>query len=109
MLRSVIERYCNDYDYLDIVIGLIESLPNDTSTGIIDAATSVFKTLAYIFEKATSERKLLIKWRMDELVINIVSRFNILDRAWPDNNPWKDTSIKEFLHPLYLKLQNISV
>lgn len=97
MLHSVIERYCNDYDYLDIVIGLIESLPNDTSTGIIDAATSVFKTLAYIFEKATSERKLLIKWRMDELVINIVSRFNILDREWPDNNPWKDTSIKEFL------------
>ena len=34
---------------------------------------------------------------MNELVVNIVSRFNILDSSWPDNDSWKDESIKEFL------------
>ena len=34
---------------------------------------------------------------MNELVINVVSRFNILDRPWLDNDSWKDGSIKEFL------------
>lgn len=34
---------------------------------------------------------------MNELVINIVSRFNILDSPWPENDSWKDGSIKEFL------------
>ena len=34
---------------------------------------------------------------MNELVVNIVSRFNILDSPWPDNDSWKDGSIKEFL------------
>lgn len=34
---------------------------------------------------------------MNELVINVVSRFNILDSPWPDNDLWKDGSIKEFL------------
>ena len=97
MLRSVIGKYCNDSSYLDIVIGLIESLPNDTSPRIIDAATSVFRMLKRIFEETTNDGKLLIKWRMNELVVNIVSRFNILDSSWPDNDSWKDESIKEFL------------
>lgn len=34
---------------------------------------------------------------MNELVINVVSRFNILDSPWPDNDSCKDGSIKEFL------------
>lgn len=34
---------------------------------------------------------------MKEFVINIVSRYNILDNPWPDNDSWKDGSIKEFL------------
>ena len=97
MLCSGIEKYCNDYRYLDIVIGLIESLPNDTSTRILDAATSVFRMLGRIFEETGNNEKLPIKRRMKELFINIVSRFNIIDNSWPDNDSWKDGSIKEFL------------
>lgn len=97
MLRSAIEKYCNDLNFLDIVIGLIESLPNDTSPRIIDAFTSVFKTLEQMCTGADNDEKLLIKCRMNELVINVVSRFNILDSPWPDNDSWKDGSIKEFL------------
>lgn len=97
MLCSAIEKYCNNSGYLDIVIGLIESLPNDTSPRIIDAATSVFRMLERISEGTRDDEKLLIKCRMNELVINIVSRFNILDNPWSDNDSWKDESIKEFL------------
>ncbi len=97
MLRSAIEKYCNDSRYLDIVIGLIESLPNDTSPRILDAATSVFRMLERKCEETSNDEKLLIKWRMKELVINIVSRFNILDNSWSDNVSWKDESIKGFL------------
>lgn len=35
MLRSAIKKYSNDLDCLDIVIELIESLPNDTSPSLI--------------------------------------------------------------------------
>ena len=97
MLRSVIEKYCSNSNYLDIVIGLIESLPNDTSPRIIDAAISVFRTLEKMHTEASSDEKLLIQCRMNELVINIVSRFNIIDSPWPENDSWKDGSIKEFL------------
>ena len=97
MLRSAIKKYSNDLDCLDIVIGLIESLPNDTSPRIIDASTSVFRTLEQIYTGADDDERLLIKRRMNELVINVVSRFNILDSPWPDNDSWKDGSIKEFL------------
>lgn len=97
MLRSAIEKYCNDSSYLDIVIGLIESLPNDTSPRIIDAATSVFRTLEQMCTGTGDDERLLIKCRMNELVINVVSRFNILDSPWPDSDSWKDGSIKEFL------------
>lgn len=97
MLRSAIEKYCDDLNFLDIVIGLIESLPNDTSPRIIDASTSVFRTLEQMCTGADDDERLLIKCRMNELVINVVSRFNILDSPWPDNDSWKDGSIKEFL------------
>lgn len=97
MLRSVIEKYCNDSDYLDIVIGLIESLPNDTSPRIIEAATSVFRTLEQMCIGTDDDERILLKCRMKELVVNLVSRFNILDKSWPDNDSWKDESIKEFL------------
>lgn len=97
MLRSAIERYCNDSGYLDIVIGLIESLPNDTSSRIINAATYVFRTLEQMRMVTDDDKRLLIKCRMNELVTNIVSRFNILDSPWLDNDPWKDGNIKEFL------------
>lgn len=97
MLRSAIEKYCNDSSYLDIVISLIESLPNDTSPRLIDAATSVFRTLEQMCTGTSGDEKLLIKCRMNELVINVVSRFNILDIPWPDSDSWKDGSIKEFL------------
>lgn len=97
MLCSIIEKYCNDSDYLDIIIGLIESLPNNTSPRIIEAATSVFRTLEQICTGTDDDERILLKCRMNELVINVVSRFNILDRSWPDNDSWKDGSIKEFL------------
>lgn len=97
MLRSVIEKYCNNSDYLDIVIGLIESLPNDTNPRIIEAATSVFRTLEQMCIGTDDDEEILLKCRMNELVVNIVSRFNILDRPWPDSDSWKDGSIKEFL------------
>lgn len=97
MLCSAIEKYCNNSGYLDIVIGLIESLPNDTSPRIIDAATSVFRTLEQMCIGTNYDERLRIKRRMNELVINVVSRFNILDTPWPDSDSWKDGSIKEFL------------
>lgn len=97
MLCSIIEKYCNDSDYLDIVIGLIESLPNDTSPRIIEAATSVFRLLGQMCAGTDDDEKVLIERRMKELVVNVVSRFNILDMPWPDNDSWKDGSIKEFL------------
>ncbi len=97
MLRSAIEKYCNDSRYLDIVIGLIESLPNETSPRIIDAATSVLKMLDQTCTGTSGDERLLIKCRMNELVINVVSRFNILDSPWLDSDSWKDGSIKEFL------------
>lgn len=97
MLCSAIEKYCNDPDYSDIVIGLIESLPNDTSPRIIEAATSVFRTLEQMYTGIDDDEKLLIKCCMNELVINVVSRFNILDMPWPDRDSWKNGSIKEFL------------
>lgn len=97
MLCSAIEKYCNNSGYLDIVIGLIESLPNDISPRIIDAATSVFRTLEQMCIGTDDDERLRIKRRMNELVINVVSRFNILDTPWPDSDSWKDGSIKEFL------------
>ena len=97
MLCSAIEKYCNDSGYLDIVIGLIESLPNDTSPRIIDAATSVFRTPEQMCAGTDDDERLRIKRRMNELAINVVSRFNILDTPWTDSDSWKDGSIKEFL------------
>jgi len=97
MLCSIIEKYCNDPCCLDIVIGLIISLPNNTSPRIIEAATSVFRTLEKLCAETDNDEKILFKCRMKELVVNIVSRFNILDRPWPDNDSWKEGSIKEFL------------
>lgn len=97
MLRSAIEKYCNDSSFLDIIIGLIESLPNDTSPRIIEAATSVFRTLEQMCTRTGDDERLLVKCHMNELVINVVSRFNILDSPWPDSDSWKDGSIKEFL------------
>ncbi len=97
MLCSIVEKYCNDPCCLDIVIGLIKSLPNNTSPRIIKAATSVFRTLEKLCAETDNDKKILFKCRMKELVVNIVSRFNILDRPWPDNDSWKEGSIKEFL------------
>lgn len=97
MLLSAIEKYCNDPAYLDIVIGLIESLPNDTSPRLIDSAASVFRTLAQRCIESDDRERLRLKWRMNELVTNVVSRFNILDKPWPENDPWKDGSMKDFL------------
>ena len=57
MLRSAIKKYSNDLDCLDIVIGLIESLPNDTSPRIIDASTSVFRTLEQIYTGADDDER----------------------------------------------------
>lgn len=97
MLESVIKKYSADSRYLDIVIGLIESLPNDMNPRIIDAATSVFETLNQMSIVASEKESMLIKQRMGELVVNVLSRFNILDNPWPENDSWKDGSIKEFL------------
>lgn len=97
MLCSVIEKYCNDSNYLDIIIGLIESLPNDTSPRIIDAATSVFGILEQVHSVTDDNKKLFVECRMRELVANLVSRFNILDNPWSANDSWIDGSIKKFL------------
>ena len=58
MLLSAIEKYCNDPAYLDIVIGLIESLPNDTSPRLIDSAASVFRTLARMCIESDDKERL---------------------------------------------------
>lgn len=97
MIRAAIEKYCNDSLYSTIAIGLIESLPNDTSQRLIGAATKVFKTLYESYSKSAGEEALLIKSRMDELVVNIVSRFNILDKPYSLNESWKNSSISDFL------------
>ena len=97
MLRATIEKYCNDSRCLDIVIGLIESLPNDTSPQIIDAAIAVFRTLEKMYTGADNEKRLWIKRQMNELVVNVVSRFNILDKPWTESNSWKYGNVEEFL------------
>lgn len=97
MLCSIVEKYCNDPCCSEIVIGLIKSLPNNTSSRIIEAATSVFRTLEKLCAETDNNEKILFKRRMKELVVNIVSRFNILDRSWPENDSWKEGSIKNFL------------
>lgn len=96
MLLSAIEKYCKDPDYQNIIISLIESLPNDTSPRLIDAATSVLRTINPEEARSTYEES-LIKCRAKELVVNVVSRFNILDRTWMDSDSWIESSIKEFL------------
>ena len=97
MLCSIVEKYCNDPCCSEIVIGLIKSLPNNTSPRIIEAATSVFRILEKLCAETDNNEKILFKRRMKELVVNIVSRFNILDRSWPENDSWKEGSIKNFL------------
>lgn len=97
MIRSVIEKYCNDVQYSAITIKLIESLPNETSPRLIDAATKVFNALVKSAIELDGDEALIIKNQMNELVVNIVSRFNIIDESWPDNDSWKDGSIKDFL------------
>lgn len=96
MLLSAIEKYCKDPDYQNIIISLIESLPNDTSPRLIDAATSVLGTINPEEARGTYEES-LIKYRAKELVVNVISRFNILDRTWLDSDSWIEGSIKELL------------
>lgn len=101
MVLSVIEKYCTDYEYSLIVISLIESLPNDMCSRLINASTEVFKTLFKQFICLSGDKALLIKKRMNELVVNVVSRFNILDKPWPGINSWEAGSIEEFLRTVY--------
>lgn len=97
MIRSAIEKYCKDSRYLIIAISLIESLPNDTSPRLIDAATSILRTLDQMCTETNGDERILIKSSINELVINIVSRFNVLDRPWIGGDSYKDGSIKGFL------------
>lgn len=97
MIRSVIDKYCNNPKYVDIIIGLIESLPNDISTTIINAATSALDILNHMLIEENEYKRQLIKRRMNELVINIVSRFNILDEPWIESHSMKNESIKGFI------------
>lgn len=97
MVRSVIDKYCNNSKYVDIIMGLIESLPNDISTIIINAATSALDILYHKLIEANENKRQLIKRRMNELVINIVSRFNILDKPWIESHSVKSESIKGFI------------
>jgi len=76
MIRSVITKYCNDLRFINLTIGLIESLPNDTSPQIIKAATSVLNNLNRLSTEKEGEERLFAKHWMNELVTNIVSRFN---------------------------------
>ena len=99
MICSVIEKYCNtsNFSYLNIVISLIESLPNDISKSIIDAATCVFKNLNRLREETSGDKRILIQHHMNELVANIVSRYNILEVRCSGDSSWQDESIREFL------------
>lgn len=97
MIRSVIQKCCNNPKYVDIIIGLIESLPNDISTCIINAATSALDILYHKFIEANENKRQLIKRRMNELVVNIVSRFNILDEPWIESHSMKNESIERFI------------
>ena len=97
MIRSVIDKYCNNPKYVDIIIGLIESLPNDISTTIINAATSALDILNHMLIEADEYKRQLIKRRMNELVVNIVSRFNTLDEPWIESHSMKNESIERFI------------
>lgn len=97
MIRSVIQKCCNNPKYVDIIIGLIESLPNDISTCIINAATSALDILNHMLIEADEHKRQLIKRRMNELVINILSRFDILDEPWIKSHSMKNESIERFI------------
>ena len=98
MIRSVIKKYSDDVCYRNQIIGLVESLPNDTTSDIIESAISVIEALNRYEELSSSdEEKLLLKHHRDELIINVLSRFNILDDNRVRIPNWKDESIKNLL------------
>ena len=85
------------YQYSAILVSLIESLPNEISPRLINASTKVLKTLLKQQVNLNGEDALLNKKCMKELVINIMSRFNILVEPRADSYSWKETCIKEFM------------
>ena len=98
MIRSVIKKYSEDVCYRNQIIGLVESLPNDTTPDIIESAISVIEALNRYEELSSSdEEKLLLKHHRDELIINVLSRFNILDDNRVRVSNWKHESIKNLL------------
>ena len=98
MIRSVIKKYSDDVCYRNQIIGLVESLPNDTTPDIIESAVSVIEALNRYEELSSSdEEKLLLKHHRDELIINVLSRFNILDDNRVRSSNWKDESVKNLL------------
>lgn len=97
MILSCINKYCNNSNYIDIIIGLIKSLPNDTNATIIDASTSIIKLLKQELISANNTKCRLIKRRMHELAVNIVSRFNTFDTRQSDNGLYIVEKIQDFL------------
>lgn len=99
MLHSVINKYVDDNHCRNQIIGLLESLPNDTTPSIIESAVSVIEALNSRYEEIShsDQEKLLVKHHRDELIINILSRFNTLDGKRLRNSYWNDESIKALL------------
>lgn len=99
MLHSVINKYVDDNHCRNQIIGLLESLPNDTTPSIIEAAVSVIESLDSRYKEIShgDQEKLLVKHHRDELITNILSRFNTLDGKRMRNSHWNDESIKALL------------
>ena len=72
-----------------------QRFPVDSAHQII--LSDEIERLARMCIESDDKERLRLKWRMNELVTNVVSRFNILDRPWSENDPWKDGSMKDFL------------
>lgn len=73
MIRSLIRKYCDNLEYSQLIVGLIKSLPNDMSYSLIDAAATLLEKL---LKKGDSET---LDGLIKEIVVNILSRYNILD------------------------------
>ncbi|MCI6746845.1 MAG: ATP-binding protein [Anaerolactibacter massiliensis] len=92
MIRSLVRKYCGYPEYCQLIAGLIKSLPNDMSYTLIDAASSLLEELLKTKDSELSH------CLINELVVNILSRYDILDdHSLPKRGSSERESIERFV------------
>ena len=99
MILSIVCKYCSSPKFTRVVISLIESLPNNMGSRLIDAASCILKRLISDYTDngtySPEDGEQLVR----ELTVNILSRFNILDEKQKilDHSPNQEAII-EFIN-----------